>query len=100
MFLQVGLGAHFWINLVLCFLFWVPAQVHAVYVISTLDRHGREVPDGMATFVSLLVASLLPPVGVLMKKGLGVAFLVNCVLCFLFWLPGVLHALWVICNDD
>ncbi|MCA9494939.1 MAG: YqaE/Pmp3 family membrane protein [Myxococcales bacterium] len=54
----------------------------------------------MQTFVSLLVAAALPPVGVLMKKGLGMAFLINLVLCLFFWIPGILHALWVICNDD
>ncbi len=99
-FLQIGLGMHFWLNLLLTLLGWLPGQIHAVYVISTLDRNGREVPDGMATFVSLVIASLLPPVGVLMKKGFGMAFLVNCILCFFFWFPGILHALWVICNDD
>ena len=99
-FMQVGLGMHFWINLLLCWFFWFPAQIHGVYVISTMDSRGREVPDGMQTFVSLLVAAALPPVGVLMKKGLGMAFLINLVLCLFFWIPGILHALWVICNDD
>jgi uncharacterized membrane protein YqaE (UPF0057 family) len=35
-----------------------------------------------------------------MRKGLGLAFLVNLVLCCVVWLPGVLHALWVACEDD
>ena len=61
---------------------------------------GREVPDGMQTFISLLVAAVLPPVGVLMKRGVGVPLLINVILCLFFWLPGSLHALWVITNDD
>jgi uncharacterized membrane protein YqaE (UPF0057 family) len=98
--MQVGLGAHFWINVLLCFLFWFPAQLHAVYVIATVGPDGREVPDGMQTFVSLLVAAVLPPLGVLAKRGLGLPLLINVILCCFFWLPGSLHALWVITNDD
>lgn len=99
-FLQVGLGVHFWINVVLCFLFWFPAQIHAVYVISTVGPGGREVPDGMQTFISLMLAALLPPVGVLMKCGVGVPLVINVVLCLFFWFPGMIHALWVITNDE
>ena len=34
-FLQVGLGVHFWINLPLTFFGWIPGIVHAVYIILT-----------------------------------------------------------------
>lgn len=101
-FLQVGLGLHFWINLVLTVFFvWLPGVIHAVWVISTTGRGGRAERDGMQTFLSLLVSFFLPPIGVLMKKGVGVAFLVNLLLTvLLFWLPGVLHAAWVITHDE
>lgn len=32
-FLQVGLGKHFWINVVLTILGWLPGIIHAIYVI-------------------------------------------------------------------
>ncbi len=32
-FLQVGMGKHFWINLLLTLFFWVPGQIHAIYII-------------------------------------------------------------------
>ena len=32
-FLEVGLGLHFWINLILTFMFWVPGLLHALYII-------------------------------------------------------------------
>ncbi len=32
-FLQVGLGKHFWINLLLTLLGWIPGVIHAFYVI-------------------------------------------------------------------
>lgn len=33
--LKVGFTKHFWINLVLCLLFWVPGQIHALIVVLT-----------------------------------------------------------------
>lgn len=34
-FLQVGLGAQFWINVLLTLLGYVPGIIHAVYIIMT-----------------------------------------------------------------
>ncbi|MAP93654.1 MAG: YqaE/Pmp3 family membrane protein [Ponticaulis sp.] len=34
-FLQVGLGAHFWINILLTLLGYIPGIVHAVWIIAT-----------------------------------------------------------------
>jgi uncharacterized membrane protein YqaE (UPF0057 family) len=37
-FLQVGLTKHFWINILLTILGYVPGIVHAVWVIATFPR--------------------------------------------------------------
>lgn len=34
-FVEVGLTKHFWINLILVFFGFVPAIIHAVYIIAT-----------------------------------------------------------------
>lgn len=34
-FLQVGIGLHFWLNIVLTIFFFVPGQIHAIWVIVT-----------------------------------------------------------------
>ncbi len=34
-FLQVGIGVQFWINIVLTLLGYIPGIVHAVYIIAT-----------------------------------------------------------------
>lgn len=34
-FLQVGLGAQFWINILLTILGYIPGIIHAVYIIAT-----------------------------------------------------------------
>ena len=34
-FLEVGLGSQFWINLILTLIFFVPGVIHAIYVVLT-----------------------------------------------------------------
>ena len=44
-FLQVGLGFHFWLNIVLTLFGYVPGLVHAIWVIATLPEAPRP-PSG------------------------------------------------------
>lgn len=46
--------------------------------------------------VLILLALFLPPVAVFLKSGVGKDLLINIVLCLLFFLPGVVHALWLL----
>lgn len=34
-FLQVGIGLHFWLNILLTLLGWIPGVIHAIYIILT-----------------------------------------------------------------
>lgn len=44
----------------------------------------------------ILLAILLPPLGVFLQVGLGKSFWINVLLTLLGWLPGVVHAIYVI----
>jgi uncharacterized membrane protein YqaE (UPF0057 family) len=46
--------------------------------------------------VLIILALLLPPIAVLLKKGAGKDLVINIILCLLFIFPGVVHALWVV----
>ncbi len=46
--------------------------------------------------IKLLLALFLPPVGVAMEVGLGGQFWLNLLLTLLGYIPGVIHAAWVI----
>jgi len=46
--------------------------------------------------ILIVLAILLPPLAVYLKKGAGTDLIINIVLCLLFYVPGVLHALWLI----
>ena len=47
--------------------------------------------------LQVIVCFFIPPLAVYMKKGtIDNAFWINVVLSFFFWIPGVLHALYVV----
>ena len=45
--------------------------------------------------ILVILALLLPPLGVFIQKGAGKDLVINILLCLLAWLPGVIHALWL-----
>ena len=45
--------------------------------------------------VLIIISLLLPPLAVALKNGIGKDLIINIVLCFLFFLPAVIHALWI-----
>ena len=99
-FLQSGVSLTLLINCILCCVFWIPGQLHAIWHIATTDDQGAAQEGGTQTFISLLLASWLPPVGVFMKAGIGLPLLINIVLCRVFWFPGVIHGVYVITTRD
>ncbi|MDN3638093.1 YqaE/Pmp3 family membrane protein [Simiduia curdlanivorans] len=50
----------------------------------------------MNKLVLILIAILLPPLAVFLKHKAGKDLIINIVLCLFFYLPGILHALWLI----
>jgi uncharacterized membrane protein YqaE (UPF0057 family) len=44
----------------------------------------------------VILAILLPPVAAFLKNGAGKDLLINIVLCLFFYVPGILHALWLV----
>ncbi len=50
----------------------------------------------MNKIVLIVLAIFLPPVAVFLKNGAGKDLLINIVLCFVFFFPAVVHALWLV----
>lgn len=46
--------------------------------------------------IRIIFAILLPPVGVFLQVGLGLHFWLNILLTLLGYIPGIIHALWII----
>jgi uncharacterized membrane protein YqaE (UPF0057 family) len=46
--------------------------------------------------IRILIAILLPPLGVFLQVGIGKHFWINIILTLLGYIPGIVHAVWVI----
>lgn len=51
-------------------------------------------------FLRLLIAVLLPPVGVALTTGFDMRLLLNILLTFLGYIPGLVHAVFVIARSS
>lgn len=61
------------------------------------DRHDHDLqPTGFSEILLVLLSCVLPPLGVLIRVGWHPHLLVSVLLTCLGWLPGVLHAVWVL----
>ena len=49
--------------------------------------------------VRVIIAILLPPLGVFLQVGLGKHFWFNIILTLLGYIPGIIHALYIILRD-
>jgi Uncharacterized homolog of Blt101 len=49
-----------------------------------------------ADLLRVLVSVLLPPLGVFLQEGIGTQFWINILLTLMGYLPGLVHAIWII----
>jgi len=46
--------------------------------------------------VRIILSILLPPLGVFLQVGIGAQFWINILLTLLGYIPGIIHAVWII----
>ncbi len=46
--------------------------------------------------IRLICAIILPPLGVFLQVGIGPQFWINILLTILGYIPGIVHAVWII----
>jgi uncharacterized membrane protein YqaE (UPF0057 family) len=49
--------------------------------------------------LNLILAILLPPIGAFLQVGATKHFFINIILTLLGYLPGVLHAVWLVATE-
>ncbi len=52
--------------------------------------------NGSADLLRVVLSVLLPPVGVFLQEGIGTQFWINILLTLLGYIPGLVHAIWII----
>ena len=50
--------------------------------------------------LKIILAIFLPPVAVYMIDGATKQLAINIVLCFIGWIPGTVHALWMLSKEN
>ncbi|OQV19791.1 hypothetical protein BV898_06063 [Hypsibius exemplaris] len=95
-FLETGCDNNFIINVLLTCLFWVPGIIHAFYIILKTARY--KMPLTCTDIFKFIAAVFLPPLGVFLETGCDKNFLINFLLTCLFWVPGMIHAFYIICK--
>lgn len=53
----------------------------------------------MFNLIRIILSVIVPPVGVFLKVGLGLQFWINIVLTLFGYIPGLVHAIWIIAQD-
>ncbi|KUI52514.1 Plasma membrane proteolipid 3 [Cytospora mali] len=48
----------------------------------------------------IILAIILPPLGVFLERGCGADLLINILLTILGYIPGIIHALYVLASSD
>lgn len=49
--------------------------------------------------IKIIFAILLPPLGVFLQVGIGKHFWINIILTLLGYIPGIVHAVWVVAKN-
>ncbi|EME88373.1 uncharacterized protein MYCFIDRAFT_181233 [Pseudocercospora fijiensis CIRAD86] len=57
-------------------------------------------PSSTGNVLLYFLALFLPPLAVFLKVGCGADFLINILLSILGWIPGVIHAWYIISKNE
>lgn len=54
----------------------------------------------MNRLVLIIIAVLLPPLAVFLRHGIMPVFWLNLILTLIFFIPGMIHAIWIVTKDN
>ncbi|CAL5097063.1 unnamed protein product [Urochloa decumbens] len=63
------------------------------------DRSKKKMAEGTANCIDILIAIILPPLGVFLKHGCGHEFWICLLLTFLGYIPGIIYAVYAITKN-
>lgn len=53
----------------------------------------------MNRLLIIILAVILPPLAVFLKRGIMPVFWLNLILTLIFFIPGMVHALWIVTKN-
>jgi uncharacterized membrane protein YqaE (UPF0057 family) len=66
-----------------------PSKIENMSDVTTTSNSNSDI-------IRVLLAIVLPPVGVFLQVGLGLHFWLNILLTIMGYVPGIVHAVWII----
>lgn len=75
------------------------ATAGSVHLLPSRENHmplGRTKDSLLGDIIKIVFAIILPPLGVLLEVGLGKHFWINIILTLLGFIPGIVHAVYII----
>lgn len=60
----------------------------------------EETKTGAIKVIATIMAFLLPPVAIIIAKGTFNQLILNIILTVIFWIPGIVHALYCVFRDE
>ncbi|KAG4092205.1 UPF0057-domain-containing protein [Neocallimastix lanati (nom. inval.)] len=55
-------------------------------------------PFTCSDIFKIIFAIILPPLGVFLERGIGMDLIINIILTIIGFVPGIIHALYIICK--
>lgn len=73
-------------------------HLHLPVLHTTQTNNTINMPFTGSDICKIIFAVLLPPLGVFLERGCGADLLINLLLTILGYIPGIVHALYIICK--
>ncbi|KAM9940343.1 hypothetical protein OXX80_000172 [Metschnikowia pulcherrima] len=70
--------------------------VSIILLLTAFPRKSNSVLTLYPDIIKIIVAVILPPLGVFLEVGCSGAFFLNIILTILGYIPGIIHALYII----
>jgi uncharacterized membrane protein YqaE (UPF0057 family) len=67
--------------------------------ISNINEKSKSGASITMELIKIIISIILPPLGVFMQVGIGKHFWLNILLTLLGYIPGIVHAIWVIAKN-
>lgn len=74
-------------------------QLQKSYDIENLSSLTSATKENHMEIIKIILAIILPPLGVFLQVGIGKHFWINIILTILGYIPGIVHAIWVIAKN-
>ncbi|KAF2851830.1 UPF0057-domain-containing protein [Plenodomus tracheiphilus IPT5] len=92
--LDRNLSTHYYYPITQYFLVLSPKQHHHTQL--RFEATTAAMPFTASDICKILLAIILPPLGVFLERGCNADFLINILLTVLGYIPGIIHALYII----